>query len=448
MKMTHLWKAMIQPAVVLTGILLAATLAGCGGSTVTGDGSTAVTVTIGGGGSAAAPATDSSRPTPRPLAATIPSTVTAIRFTISGPDIDNVVQTFPVTGSTMSVTLQVPNGPARTILVEAIDTDGVFHFRGTTVVDATGVALAVTIDMVVDPSNPALQSWNARSTGTGTLRAVEFGADAFVAVGDGGSILASMDNGATWPRRVSGTLNDFEDVAFGNGVFAALHNQFIALAAGGYYLNQFLTAPAGNLDAWTPRTPFATLQPLHGIAFGNGTFVSVGDNAVYVSTDNGANWTGSFIEGISSLTKVAFGNGRFVAVASSDGLPNDVAVSTDNGQHWALSSINAGTAGMRGVAFGNGTFLAVDWLGGVFTSPDGLVWTSAGSFENLDESIQGVNSGGSVFLVSTSIRILYSVDNGMSWSTGQSGNFTDTVYGNGTFVAVGSPERIDQSNPL
>ena len=85
--------------------------------------------------------------------------MTAIRFTIGGAGIADIVQTVPVTGTTMSVTLQVPDGPGRTILVEALDAKGVSRFRGVTAIDAAGVALSVTIDMAVDPSNPALQTW-------------------------------------------------------------------------------------------------------------------------------------------------------------------------------------------------------------------------------------------------------------------------------------------------
>ena len=85
--------------------------------------------------------------------------MTAVRFTISGAGIDNIVQTVPVTGATMIVTLQVPSGPGRTILVEALDSDGISRFRGVTVIDAAGVPLSVTIGMAVDPSNPALRTW-------------------------------------------------------------------------------------------------------------------------------------------------------------------------------------------------------------------------------------------------------------------------------------------------
>ena len=124
MKMTRWLISTAKPAAVLPGLFLVAALAGCGGSAVTGDGTTAVTVTIGGSGSSAAPSTVSSRATPRPLAATIPPTVTALRFTIRAAGFADIVQTVPVTGATMTVTLQVPDGPGRTILVEALDSVG------------------------------------------------------------------------------------------------------------------------------------------------------------------------------------------------------------------------------------------------------------------------------------------------------------------------------------
>lgn len=214
---------MVRPAVVLGGILLAATLAGCGGSAVTGDGTTAVTVTMGAAGSSAAPATASSRATPRPLGTAIPSTVTAVRFTISGAGIDNIVQTVPVTGATLTVTLQVPSGPGRTILVEALDSDGISHFRGVTIIDASGVALAVTIDMAIDPSNPALRTWTlVDNTASSTLNRIVEGNGVLLTGGVGREILSSLD-GISWTSHTSQFFpGNIAGLAFGDNTFLAM----------------------------------------------------------------------------------------------------------------------------------------------------------------------------------------------------------------------------------
>jgi len=449
MKISHPWKAMIRPAVVLAGILLASTLVGCWGSTVTGDGSTAVTVTTGGGASAAAPATASSRSTPRPLAATIPSTVTAIRFTISGADIDNVVQTFPVTGSTMSVTLQVPNGPARTILVEALDSDGISHFRGATVIDATGVALAVTIVMDIDPSNPALQTWTVVDntvSPSATLNRLAQGDGILLAGGSYGEVLSSTD-GVSWTSRDSRNVSgNISALAFGDNTFLAMTSTGNFTAFPATWTNRFYGAPSDNVDNWAASGTVVTVgNPVADIAFGGGIFVVVGDNSAFRSLDNGATWSPGTISGISYLSAISYGNGRFIA---ADAASDNVVVSTD-GILW--DTVTTGLTSpetLERIGFGGGLFLLTTSSGDAYTSPDGVSWEQRTRFADLagfDTSVLRVSYGGGGFLIVTGapVQIFFSTDSGDSWITldpfgGSSSYYLEDVsYWNGAFVGAG-----------
>ncbi|MCR4310271.1 MAG: hypothetical protein NUW14_09710 [Deltaproteobacteria bacterium] len=449
---------MIRPAVVLAGILLAATLAGCGGSAVSGDGTTAVTVTIGGGGTEAANATASSRATPRPLGAAIPSTVTAIRFTISGAGIPDIVQTVPVTGTTIIVTLQVPSGLGRTILVEALDSGGISHFRGVTVIDATGVPLSITIGMAVDPSNPALQTWsvvaNTVST-SATLNRVTQGDGIVLAGGTSGEILSSTD-GVSWTSRTSNNISgEISALAFGDNTFMAMTSTGNFAAVPVTWTNRFFGATSDNVGDWTARGVIGTVDvPIAALAFGGGIFVAVGDNSASHSLDNGATWSPpDTISGMQGLSRVAYGNGRFVAVGVAD---DNVSVSTD-GILWETGAMGLPPSELPDLLnFGNGIFLATTSTGNVYISTDGIAWqprTPFADLTSLDTSTSSIAAGGGGFMVITSSSLYFTFDSGATWTEvipGPTGFLMDGTFWNGAFVTVGStgPGSVFRSGDL
>jgi len=447
MKTTLPGKITGRTALALAGILLAAALAGCTGSAVTGGGTTAVTVTIGGAGSSAASAAVSSRSTPRPLAAAIPSTVTLIRFTISGAGIDNIVQTVPVTGATMTVTLQVPSGPGRTILVEALDSDGTPRYSGSTLVDASGFALAVTIDMAIDPANPALQSWGVVAstvTMAATLNRLAAGDGIVIAAGSMGEILSST-TGDSWTSLTPGNISgDITALALGNNTFLAMTSSFVATSAPGYWTNHFFGATSDNVANWTLRGSVPGIaSPFSDIAFGAGTFVAVGGNNAFHSQDNGATWSPGTVSGVSFLSGVAYGNGRFVSV---DAASDNVAVSA-NGSTWTTAAMGLTSAEtLQSVGFGGGLFLVTTSTGDVYTSPDGVSWTKRTRFAELsgmDMSAIRTSYGAGAFLVVTGspTQMFFSFDSGGSWTSidpfGGSYSIEDVLYWNGAFIGVG-----------
>jgi len=455
MKMTRWLISTVKPAAVLPGLLLVAALAGCGGSAVTGDGTTAVTVTIGGSGTSAAPATVSSRATPRPLAATIPSTVTALRFTIRAAGIADIVQTVPVTGATMTVTLQVPDGPGRTILVEALDPGGISRFRGVTVIDAAGVPLSVTIGMAVDPSNPALQTWTVVAVTvatSGSLNHLAQGDGIVLAGGSSGEMLSSND-GVSWISRTSRNLSgDIAALAFGDNTFLAMTStgNFTALPV--TWTNRFFGAASDNVDDWTARGTIGTVDvPIADIAFGAGTFVAVGDNNVFYSLDNGSTWSPGTISGMQGLTRVAYGNGRFVTFGFAG---DNVAVSAD-GIAWTTSPIGIPASGFPDLlGFGNGIFLATTTAGSVYTSTDGSAWqprTPYADLPSLDIATYSVAPGGGGFMIVTSSGLYFTFDSGGAWTAIDPGvSIFDGTFWNGAFVTVGStgPGSVFRSGDL
>jgi hypothetical protein len=370
--------------------------------------------------------------------------VTAIRFTIGGEGFADIVQTVPaVAGTTVTVTLQVPNGPGRTILVEALDSDGVSRYRGATVIDATGVSLSVTIGMAVDPSNPALQTWIlVDNTASSTLYRIVQGDGILVTAGAGGEILSSLD-GVSWISRTSRNISgDISTLAFGDHTFLAMTplGNFTALPI--TWTNRFFGATSDNVADWTARGSIGTVGvPLEDIAFGGGTFVAVGGSNAFHSLDNGATWDNGTIAGVASLFKVAYGNGRFVAI---DSYSDNVAVST-NGVVWTTYSLGLPLYDyLRGIRFGGGLFLVATSDGNIYTSADGVTWQprSPIDFTGIVEPyVSSVSYGGNSFLVVVSnSSVNFTFDQGESWSPvdlGALGAIYDGTYFNGAFLLVG-----------
>ena len=218
-----------------------------------------------------------------------------------------------------------------------------------------------------------------------------FGNETFVL--RGGVLLYSIDDGLTW---VSTPCDSFVDIAFGNGTFVAVAEQYALYST-------------DNARTWTN----VSLPGLYGngIAFGNETFVTVG-NVIAYSTDNGQTWTilPPIYIGMLRLTctAVAFGNGTFVAVG-----PNQLAYSTDNGQTWTAT---AGTfiGEWTSITFGNGTFVAVQINNSIAYSTDnGQTWTSVSTIFSF---ARDVTFGNGTFIVVGDYGPAYSTDNGQTWT--------------------------------
>ena len=86
------------------------------------------------------------------------------------------------------------------------------------------------------------------------------------------------------------------------------------------------------------------------------------------------------------LHKVAFGNDTFVAVGNQGA----IVTSSNNGTNWTTRSSGT-TEGLTGIAFANDTFVAVGDYGTIFTSSNnGTTWASQPS--GTTEYFQGIFS--------------------------------------------------------
>jgi uncharacterized delta-60 repeat protein len=232
-----------------------------------------------------------------------------------------------------------------------------------------------------------------------------FGAGQFVAVGEAGTIITSLD-GQTWTPRASGTTKWLVGVVHAGGQFVAVGDAGTVLYSYDGIIWQSSVArlfdglsnplPVERLNVvrrilgqWVvlgEDAAYATAQRAdwlrgnphlmsgkwwRGLAFGKGLYVAAGHVGIAASSSIDAlayDFT-SRTPGVHDLEAVIFARDQFLAVGAGG-----AALKSTDGMTW--TGVNPGsTASLRGVAFLNNTFIAVGDGGVIATSVDGDTWT-------------------------------------------------------------------------
>jgi hypothetical protein len=188
----------------------------------------------------------------------------------------------------------------------------------------------------------ALSEWQLRTSGTSAnIKAVAHGNGRFVAVGDSGLILTSL-NGTNWTSISAGQPTTKLCVTFGNGYF---------LGAGQVWLgtptNIVVSSDGTN---WFGLHP-STAATISGAIYAKGTYMLVGSDMTILTATNldlgcagqltNCNWTVKVSGGNTSLHGVAYGNEVFVAVGDSQ-----LSVTSTNSDTWTTNNVPQGFFGM------------------------------------------------------------------------------------------------------
>jgi hypothetical protein len=162
---------------------------------------------------------------------------------------------------------------------------------------------SIVINGVTWPIGNIKVGWSRHVSGvTSNLNAVTYSPEAFIVVGDSGTILRSVDR-STWVKiacPVSANLNDV--------IYEPTTGGFIIVGDAGVILR----STDGGLT-------FSNLNQFNGgdlnsLTYGNGTFIAVGAGGYVASSTTGIIWERYFFRPFNS---VAYGNGTFVAVGGS-----------------------------------------------------------------------------------------------------------------------------------
>lgn len=191
---------------------------------------------------------------------------------------------------------------------------------------------------------------------TPCLKAIAYGNDKYVAVGDYGTIGTSVD-GESWVDQSSGTNLSLLDIIYDGSKF---------LAVGDY--GSILLSSDG--ETWTSGTSGVT-KLLNSIASNNnGKYVCVGEGGLILSSSDGETWEVQAERMIaSSLNKVKFVNGHFMAVGV-----NGTIIKSDNGVDWSFVKTDYKMT-LNSIEYAGDQYIITGTSGTLLTSNDGVNWS-------------------------------------------------------------------------
>jgi hypothetical protein len=144
------------------------------------------------------------------------STLTLIRYTVSGSGMNIMTGTVPVTGNFVEFILDVPNGPQRHFLIEALDNDNTVTYTGEASRDLDGTPMTVEITLVpVTPPVNVTGMWSGTITRTGTWS----GTPDSECLGDSANITYVLSQSG---NTVTGTYS------FNNGLSTSIFSGFLS----------------------------------------------------------------------------------------------------------------------------------------------------------------------------------------------------------------------------
>ncbi|MGA2624722.1 MAG: YCF48-related protein [Bacteroidota bacterium] len=243
-----------------------------------------------------------------------------------------------------------------------------------------------------------------------TLGAVAFKATTGAAVGQAGTILHSLDTGATWAVQASGTNLTLYGINFVDA------NTVIAVGDSGVILR---SSDGGS--TWSTIAS-GTTNALKSVSFGSSTVgvAAGGGGTILQTTDGGATWsvthsTGDALYGIfMANATTGFAVGGWKNLYGSAG---DILKTTDGGATWAKLTVSSLTVPLYAAYFkdANSGFV-VGYYGKVMKTTDGGTnWATISAFSSDDlhaVSFWDANNG----CTSGNEGIFLTTDGGSSWS--------------------------------
>lgn len=273
-------------------------------------------------------------------------------------------------------------------------------------------------------------TWQIARAGSdeeGWFRDMVFANGNFIATGDGDLFYSSTD-GLNW------TLHTPVDRARNAGVYFK-----------GKYVSLELKTGADFVDY--DGDPIDSIGWATDMKVVGDRIVAIGRNGSLGTSDDGTRWVDRREILGESFWSVAFGANVFVI---QDQSPSRLFTST-NGKFWTLRF--QGNNGFRtNVAFGSGTFCVLTRERTCVRSTDGMNWEETDAVMPFISDTRGLHYlNGRFVTVGNGGGIASSTDNGLAWTTHDSGTdtrLTDIAYLNGRYIAVGFSEEIYSSPDL
>jgi hypothetical protein len=312
---------------------------------------------------------------------------------------------------------------SRTTLYEELFGVSYGVIGGTGYFAAVGDNYNATHPTVVLTAPAGSSSWSFRSSSNSddTLYGIAYGNNAFVAVGDFGTVLRATSIG-TWTPQTSGSSASLVSLAFGGGTFVAGGN-------GG----TLLTSTTGT--AWSP-TSSGTTQDIEMVRYLGSRFYAGTANDALLSSTTGGGWSSLNLPAYASIAGAATSGGLTVLT----GLGDSVLVSS-NGVDFTWGNLDP-RVDLTAVTHGD-KWVVASAQGDLFTSFDGVNW--AWDPTGFPPGIRGLAfTAGKYVAVGDSGTILAS-SNAAAWipvTSGTTAGFKAAAGAFGRFIAVGDRGQV------
>ena len=239
-----------------------------------------------------------------------------------------------------------------------------------------------------------------------------------------------------WTIGTSLSGNDLQGIAFGNNTYVTVGDAATVFAATYDYPN------IGGVTGWGPATtlPVGLTANLNSVVFDGSRFIALGDDgSIITSTDTPAlTWSAATaIAGAPAMMNaLAVGAGIYVAVGDTGA----IYTSSDSATTW-VTRVSMTTSNLYGISYVNGNFIAVGASGTLSTSTDGITWATQ---ENLvASSLRAVAYGASSYVAIGDAGAIVSSTDATTWIAQTTNTITESLraisFGpDNQFVAVGT----------
>ena len=291
-------------------------------------------------------------------------------------------------------------------------------------------------------TSPTGSTWTARTSNIANqINQIVLGnlgtAGTIVAVGNGGVITTSLDNGATWTAHTYQTGANLNGIAYNSSLFVASGSSIIMTSADGQtwttststisgkssitYGSTYVEAGANamlatssNLNTWTGQTSAFPLITMNAAAFGNSAYVVGGNSGDIQSSANATTWNSRTSNyGANNIAHIIYAAGTinlFVACGSN----TTQVVTSPDGTTWTAQTSNIGAVATTALAFNGTTLVLVGASGKIATSTNGTAWTSRTS--NTTTSLNGVAWNGTIFCAVGNSGVIVTSPDGITWT--------------------------------
>jgi hypothetical protein len=227
-------------------------------------------------------------------------------------------------------------------------------------------------------------NWTVVAGPAGEWTDLVFDQGRFVAVSTLGEIVTST-NGRNWSVVWNHSKWDLTSITYGNGHFVAVDSEVGSTLISRNGINWSLYPPVGTGMKWG------------AVTYGNGTFVAFDESGSgFLATSvYGYDWTLHRYAPAEEITSAAFGCGEFLASGATSG-SNNAFLSSSNGATWTGTSVPADPSGdWTAVSYGAHKYVAVDSAGSI-------AWTNsshdcAAEIPTTPRQVSGNVAGGQVW---------------------------------------------------